>query len=173
MRTDPQMTRESLVNFYQEDYRVLYGGEERATDDFFKQQLIRGEHVIQFTREWFSASSPEQLVFDIGCGAGGLLMPFHEAGCRAIGCDLGREYLEYGRAKGLIMEHGDSEVLSHYGKADLIMLNHVIEHFKNPEKEIRRIAELLTDDGLIYVELPGVLSIKETYGDLLLFLQNA
>lgn len=173
MRTDPQMTITSLNNFYEEDYRLLYGGEERASDEFYEEQLKRGEHVVSFLNTHFSASSSVQLVFDIGCGAGGMLAAFHEAGCTAIGCDLGSTYLEYGRNKGLILEHGNSEVLSKYGKADLIMLNHVLEHFKDPVTEVRKISRILDDDGLIYIELPGILSIKETYGDLILYLQNA
>jgi hypothetical protein len=32
---------------------------------------------------------------------------------------------------------------------------------------------VLANDGYVYVELPGILSIHRTYGDILLFLQNA
>jgi hypothetical protein len=38
---------------------------------------------------------------------------------------------------------------------------------------LRSIANLLTKDGYIYIELPGILKIQEAYGDILLFLQNA
>ena len=112
-------------------------------------------------------------VLDIGCGAGGTLMPFVEAGYARFGCDVGGEYLHRGRYAGLTLQHGNTSSLAEYGPAKLAILSHVLEHLTNPIEELRLIAELLEDRGYLYVELPGVLKIHETYGDTLLFLQNA
>ncbi|MCK5605251.1 methyltransferase domain-containing protein, partial [Candidatus Pacearchaeota archaeon] len=95
------------------------------------------------------------------------------AGFLTYGCDLGSKYLEYGRERGLLLEHGEIDSLSKYGPAQLIFLNHVLEHFKFPVKSIEGLSNLLVDDGYLYIELPGIFNMHNTYGDFLLFLQNA
>jgi len=45
------------------------------------------------------------------------------------------------------------------GKYDLIILIDVIEHFKNPKKEITKITKLLKTKGVIYLETPNASDI--------------
>jgi predicted SAM-dependent methyltransferase len=65
------------------------------------------------------------------------------------------------------------EVLQDFGKADLIILNHILEHFKYPAQELIKIKSLLNEKGILYIALPGIFSIKQSYGNFLSFLQNA
>lgn len=113
-------------------------------------------------------------VLEIGCGAGGIIYYFQKQGCDVTGIDLGSEYLNYGRDKGLNLIHGSSDKLvSENLKFDIIILSHVLEHFLDIGSELNIIRELLKPTSLLYVELPGIGNIKYTYGDLLGFLQNA
>lgn len=175
MWTCPQMTEESLKKFYEEDYRPIYVGEAKASDIFFEEQVQRGKDIYDYVSPFLTFQvniAPK--VFDIGCGAGGILLPFKEAGCQTFGCDLGSQYLAYGRERGgLTLEHGEANALSKHGPAHLILLNHVLEHFKSPFQTIMDISSLLVDDGYLYIELPGIFNMHNTYGDYLLFLQNA
>lgn len=41
-------------------------------------------------------------------------------------------------------------------KADIIILSAVLEHFRNPVSELRRLRDLLNDQGAVYVEVPNV-----------------
>lgn len=174
MWTTPQMIEKSLKKFYEEDYRSIYVGKTIASESFFEDQIKRGKEIYNYVVD-YPGLSPDSLlkVFDVGCGAGGVLLPFKDVGFLAYGCDLGSQYLEYGRDKGLLLEHGESNSLSKYGSANLIILNHVLEHFKFPLKSLEELRDLLVDDGYLYIELPGIFNIHNTYGDLLLFLQNA
>jgi len=45
-------------------------------------------------------------------------------------------------------------------KFDLITLNRVLEHISNPIDMMRSVAKAIKNDGLIYIELPDVLSYK-------------
>lgn len=173
--TNPQMTEESLARFYDEDYRAIYVGEEKATDVFFDEQVLRGEGVFSFLKtELDSVRNGRFKVFDVGCGAGGILVPFKNAGMETYGCDIGQSYLEFGRAKGLSLFHGTAAVLKEYGPADLILLNHVLEHIKDPQSFLENLKSLIADNGLLYIELPGIMNIHKVYKkDFLLFLQNA
>ncbi len=112
----------------------------------------------------------------MGCGAGGVLLPFARAGCRVAGFDLGSEYLEIGRREGLDLLHGDARTLlrERGGGADLVIVRHVLEHFLDIPGEVAALADLLQPGGVLWVEVPGVMAIGEQYGgDFLRFLQNA
>ena len=116
------------------------------------------------------------MVFDIGCGAGGVLFAFQQVNWQVAGVDFGEEYLEYGLRQGV--EHlfkGTSEELVRFGKkANLIILSHVLEHFFDLRSEIGAMNQLLEPDGIVYIEMPGIKSLDTPYGgDLLRLLQNA
>ena len=174
MWTNPQMNEESLRGFYEEDYRGIYVGKSIATESFFEAQMKRGKNIYDYVADYLEIPSNSPLkVFDVGCGAGGALIPFKDAGFLTYGCDLGSQYLEYGRERGLLLEHAEIDSLSKYVPAHLILLNHVLEHLKFPIKSIEDLSNLLVEDGYLYIELPGIFDIHNTYGDFLLFLQNA
>jgi 2-polyprenyl-3-methyl-5-hydroxy-6-metoxy-1,4-benzoquinol methylase len=172
MWTSPRMSEDSLAEFYECDYRPIYVGEEKAPEDFFNEQIKHGEYILNFI-EIEKTKLKNFKVFDVGCGAGGILMPFKKIGCSTIGCDLGSKYLEKGRQEGLILEHGATSVLKKYDRADLVILSHVLEHFSNPLKNLLEISEIINNSGYLYIELPGILKIHQSYQDTLLFLQNA
>jgi SAM-dependent methyltransferase len=169
VRTTPTMIPESLALFYEEDYRPLYDGAEVAPDTFFAEQVNRGRGVYEFARP----QGTFRRVADIGCGAGGTLLAFREAGGAVFGCDLGGTFLELGREHGLDLRHGSHETLVDAAPFDLVVLSHVIEHIPDPYAFLIDVKSLLTPTtGMIYVEVPGLREIGR-YGDPLAYFQNA
>lgn len=172
MRTNPRMQEDSLSRFYEKDYRSIYVGNQQASNEFFEAQINHGHFIFEFIKSKVDVVEGMK-VYDIGCGSGGILIPFKDANLSTFGCDLGSEYLKRGRQAGLVLEQGQARVLQIHGCANLIIVSHVLEHFSNPIREIEQISELLTDNGYLYIEVPGIFKIREAYGDTLLFLQNA
>lgn len=169
--TSPRLTFPSLLRFYDEDYRSIYVGSPQADSAFFEEQVQHGNKILSFVRPHLS--STERRIFDVGCGAGGVLLPFRDVGMSCFGCDYGSQYLEYGRGHGLTLEQGPVEALARYGPADLVVLSHVLEHAMDPREMLAGIRANLSPQGLLYIELPGVYAIHRSYGDFLRFLQNA
>jgi len=167
------MTEESLTKFYVEDYRPIYVGSATPPEEFFMDQVGSGKERLEFIAPSLTNDHRQPVVFDVGCGAGGTLVPFRDAGWKVFGCDLGLEYLERGKAAGLRLEHGDVTALARYSKAHLVMLNHVLEHVPDPKELLRQVSEVLVEDGYLYVEIPGIFWVHRNYGDFLLSLQNA
>jgi len=170
MRSDPCLSPESIERFYRDDYRVIYAVGGGAAQVFAGEQKF-GQRIHRWLNEQELASPAT--VFEIGCGAGGILAHFKRRGSRVVGCDYGDEYVQFGRSMGVPLEIGGVESLVRHGRADLVILCHVIEHFRDPIAELQRLKDVLKPDGLVYVEVPGILSIRATYGDVALFLQNA
>ena len=85
----------------EEDYRLIYIGERYAPDAFLKDQVHHGYVIYDFVKEIFG-NVYNPTVFDVGRGAGGVLVSFSKAGWRTYGCDIGGEYLQRGRDEGLI-----------------------------------------------------------------------
>ncbi len=81
---------------------------------------------------------------------------FMEEGCSTIGCDPNPIVVEFGITKGLEIRFGSIECLSGKTSADILILSHVLEHIEDPIKFLQNAKDLLVDDGLIYIEVPGV-----------------
>jgi SAM-dependent methyltransferase len=160
--------------FYSSLYRELYVGKDVADERFFNKQHRRGNRIFSFLEPY--RKKQHQNVLEIGCGAGGILYPFLVNGDSVFGIDLGERYLEFGRSLGLelacMSSHGLQETRpQHY---DVIVLSHVLEHFSSIENELTSIQALLKEDGLLYIEVPGLFNLKESYDcDFLKYLQNA
>lgn len=95
-------------------------------------------------------------ILDIGCGSGGMLYDFAEAGLNhLLGID---PYLEAD-----ITYHNGLRILKKFiheveGEWDLIMFHHSFEHIANPEETLCKVSELLHDNGICLIRIPTVSS---------------
>jgi SAM-dependent methyltransferase len=177
MQTNPRMDVESYGKFYDHEYRRLYSGAEAPSLAFFQSQYERGGEIFDYL-DGLSALPSQgtgRLVLEVGCGAGGILKYFQDQGFRIKGIDLGTEYLAYGRDTfGLDLSAGSLADLSLDELPCLIIYSHVLEHLLVPRRELATIHERLAEDGVLYVEVPGVKNVANAYdSDFLLYLQNA
>jgi 2-polyprenyl-3-methyl-5-hydroxy-6-metoxy-1,4-benzoquinol methylase len=171
--TTPMMTQDSLNLFYSGDFDALCRGNERAELHRFPSQLWRGKRIVKFIRKYDPVFSFEgKLVLEAGCGAGGILLAFRDAGALVKGFDIGPD-LEYGiREYGLCLEQGTIENYREERKPDIIVYSHVLEHLPHPHEELKKIKELCHEKTLVYIEVPGVLSLHKSDGDFLRYLLN-
>ncbi len=155
IRADPRLSGDSYVDFYSNEYRTLYGDDDIDKNELFNIRLKQADEVYGFISSAVKLPR-EGVVFDIGCNMGTMLLPFHKAGFETFGVDYGTSYIEYGRSKtGLDLEAGGIEKLRGRKKADLVILNHVFEHFADLGKELNDIRGVTNPGCYIYVALPG------------------
>ncbi len=93
---------------------------------------------------------------DVGCGRGDLLELYRERGWRAVGTQISRTAAAAARER-----RGVEVLLGELPELDLaassfqvIAFFHVLEHLDRPMEYLRRARELLTEDGLLVVEVP-------------------
>lgn len=175
IRTDPRLTGAHFADFYATEYRSLYGGHAVPEDRFFEAQIAHGDQIVRCLQAAGCRVGAPTLVLEVGCGAGGILQAFRHRGAEIVGCDLGDEYLQFGRANhGLDLRHGTLAELQLKRPADVIVYSHVLEHVLDLNGEIGRIGRALAPGGHVYIEVPSVKNIHQAYrGDFLGLLQNA
>lgn len=175
IRTDPRLTQQGFADFYNTDYRPLYGGSQVPDEQFYAAQLSRGERIWQRLQTAGLNMQPGLLVLEVGCGAGGILQAFRDKGADVVGCDLGEEYLQFGRTtRALDLRLGTLADLKLDRPADVVIYSHVLEHVLDLNDEIGRIKRILSPRGIAYIEVPSVKNIHRAYqSDFLGLLQNA
>lgn len=175
LQTNPRMTQQSYNDFYESNYRKLYVGTETPTNDFFNNQITHGKAILHFIEEKTNQEFTNKFVVEIGTGAGGILKPFKDKENEVLGLDLGSEYIEFGRNKGIPLKVGTIKELEKLKeKPDLVIYSHVLEHILNPYEELSELRKHLKETSLLYIEVPGVKNLIKSYNqDFLRYLQNA
>ena len=100
--------------------------------------------------------SEDVRILDVGCGTGFLLELLSANGFRnCTGIDQSAAIVEYGRkCRGVRLEVGSIYEFKG-GPFDLITACHILEHLSDVSTFVRRIDELLSPSGLLYLEVPN------------------
>ena len=132
----------------------------------YQQQVDNArQYVMPFIGQTVPLSA-ELKVLDIGCGEGGVLVPFLEMGCKTVGIEL--DELKSGYARSLLAEYiskGQAEIVNQdiyeeaalerfSGQFDLILLKDVIEHIPDQERFIPYLKKFLKPGGQVYFGFP-------------------
>ena len=164
--SNPRMTNETMRKFYANEYRPIYDDDSDSTEINFKNGIVRSKHLIDFL-DFFDIKPG--IVYDIGCNAGAWLKPFQDRGAIVHGVDFGPERIAYGKRIGLPIEVGGIDDLMATGQqADLIIMNHLLEHVSDLESELTKARTLLKDDGHLFIRVPGLMT-----WDINILFQNA
>lgn len=132
----------------------------------YQQQVDNArEYVLPFIESAMAVTASTE-VLDIGCGEGGVLIPFLEKGCSVVGIEL--DEMKSGHARNLLaafIADGKAEVVNQniYDEAalerfsarfDLIILKDVIEHIPDQERFIPYLKKFLKPGGQIFFGFP-------------------
>lgn len=149
-----------IADFYRDQYWSLYdiGGIEYEAEQSLRRtsQMLNGILTIHNT-----ISS----ILDIGCGTGGMLRSARQylPDARIYGIDPSHDAIARCRGYGFDVEY--VEDISHVklkasGTFDLITIIHVAEHLYDPIKLIASATKVMSDEGLIYIDVPDIMSRK-------------
>jgi len=157
--TSPRPSEAFMRHFYQSDtYRVFY--EEAGESDLaarlapkYKTQSFIHATCMKHLRPHAGRKSR---VLEVGAGGGWNLLPF-AASCEVIGIDYSPILCDLGRAHDIKMIQGGLEHLNGLmGEFDLIIVNHVIEHFFDFAGSMRALIAKLAPGGIVYVGVPDI-----------------
>jgi len=100
----------------------------------------------------------QRKLLDVGAGKGEFVKEANQSGFKAVGVEPSPKFCKYGRKQfGVTMYEGQLNQVEELKKEkfDIITLNHVLEHIDAPNKLIKSFHEYLTEDGLLFLEVPN------------------
>lgn len=128
-----------------------------AKSAFFRERAFYGL-VID---ELLPKGAGEKFALDLGCGAGWLMEKLKKVGWQTEGLEWNETAAQRAReiTKCKVFAGDFRTVDIPTNKYQLIVLNHVFEHFSDPKSALVRLRELLTEDGKLVMFYPNHLSV--------------
>jgi SAM-dependent methyltransferase len=156
--TNPVPSDEALSSFYRNDYRLYYRKVARPSEEHIKEYALteRAAYTAGFLRD-AGLLEPARAVLDVGCADGSLLRAIggQAPGAALVGVEPNPHFGEFARSWAGATVYADVADVERAGrKFDLITVNHVLEHVREPIVFLRRLAALCTPGGSIYLDVP-------------------
>ena len=136
------------------------------TGDYFKPaigKLKEREAVFnELLTEIESLLERRGRLLDVGAGEGTLLRVASDRGWQAEGTEISSAMVEHVRATvGATVHAGVLEEIALEPRSfDVIIMNHVLEHVKNPRTTLEKVAQLLRPEGVARIEVPNIASLS-------------
>ena len=147
-------TEHELAEFYRSDYREDYHGETTPSDRRIMRAWRNGDRIYRQIADYVV---PGDNVFEVGAGIGCTVKQFESRGCLATGIEPHEGFQHYGSS------HLHAQItqaslfdLPPRPDHDIILLVHVIEHFRSPLTAMQHLNQLIRPGGLLYVECPNL-----------------
>lgn len=147
-------SEQELDRYYTSDYRKDYHGELTPSPRRVMRAWLNGERIHAQLKPYL----PEgRRLLEIGAGIGCTVKVFERAGWNAQGIDPNVGFLNYSRERlHSQVTVGGIQSLAESESTDVVLLVHVIEHFRSPHAALTRIRALLPRGGHLYVECPNL-----------------
>lgn len=167
---DPIPTLEELEKHYREKYYQetksdTYSQEYDPEElEYIHSSLEEKEYLLKkFLRD------DQRTFLDIGCGEGWALSYFHGHGWLVEGGDFSRYGIEKHNKKMVdFFEQGDIDFLCDRRIIEektysVVHIDNVLEHVINPKELMQKCAQLLADDGILYIDVPNDFNPVQKY----------
>lgn len=159
--TNPQPTAEALDLFYRDHYRDFYQKTATASLQYITayRKHERAAETVAFLLAK-GALPPAAAVLDIGASEGAMLRAVRDAVPRTnrVAVEPNVEFGRFAAEHAECRHFASLQELRHHGETrfDLIILNHVYEHVKNPVEFLTELHSLVADSGYIYIDVPDI-----------------
>ncbi len=156
-----------IARYYAEAYRRDYHGESVPAARRVMRAWRNGERIHHLLAPHVVSGGR---VFEVGAGLGCTLKVFQHHGFRASGIEPNRDFNRYSR-QSLRADVANRNLFETDAQEahDLVLLVHVIEHFRSPTRALMKIREFIREDGLLFVECPNVTAPFATFSRLFHF----
>ncbi|MFY0654179.1 MAG: class I SAM-dependent methyltransferase [Cyclobacteriaceae bacterium] len=152
---NPQYTDQYLESFYSE-YQKMDSKKTRYGDKTKPRELVHEYNLKQI-----EGHVDKNGFLSVGCGNGLDVKVALQRGWQAEGFELDHDHtVTLSKTLGTSIHSGDFASLELEKKYSCVYLNHVLEHPKNPGSYLKKISELLTPGGILYIACPNIDSVS-------------
>ncbi len=149
---DPLLSDEELQKFYDGEFY------EKERPDYFARAeadkewwMLRYHHYY----ELLEAHAPGRRILDIGSGPGYFLEAGRMRGWGVLGFEPSRIAAEYTAGRGIAVVNGFFSADKAQGPFDVISMNLVLEHLRDPIGLVEQAKSVLAPGGLLFVSSPN------------------
>lgn len=149
--TDPLPSGAELTALYNETYFKAHYDEIFPSDPEFRKKIRQEDHRVKLVRKHKNCGR----LLDVGCGRGYFLYA-----CKSrfdcTGFDIttsNQEFIEQ-QLQVAFLSPDTAEIFENE-RFDVISFWHSLEHFPDPEIELRKLTKLLADDGVLIIDVPN------------------
>ena len=149
--------------------KEIYAGEYWLRDTKDKKKGIAGQLVHMFNSIRLNATVAPLLkkipasarILEVGCGSGQLAILLKKKGYHIEITDISQDILDDISGRYNIPSYcGTLDNISFHQNYDGIIFNNVLEHVPDPVATLQSARELLTENGLIFIEVPHIDSLQ-------------
>ncbi len=158
IRLSPVHEDDVYETIYKNYYWPLCLASQDLTRSRFERSVRRARPSTCGLAKWIDLKGKRLL--ELGCSYGAGLHCLRETGASLVGYDYDERFLDMGRQlTGLDLRSGGLDsAIADGERYDVVVLRHVFEHFSDPVVQGSRLRSLLDSGGVLFVEVPGVLS---------------
>ena len=164
-----QETRYDRAYFF-EDYKRQYGKTYIEDFDAIKAVCARRVQTIGFLYKVANRNaSSAPAVLDVGCAMGPFLQAASEASWRSFGADVSAVAVDYVQNTlgfpALCTAFPDSDFVSQFGveRFDAVTMWYVIEHFKDLDAVLKKVAAVLKPGGIFAFSTPSAEGVSALF----------
>lgn len=161
IRIEPQPEANFYSQIYGNIYWKLMHGNAELSENRFNFSVKRAKPFLENLKNNCKLKSKK--ILEIGASYGAGLYGLKDCNCKClVGYDFDKQFIKVGKVySGIDLRYGGIEDAVKVGeKYDIVILRHVLEHFLDPLSELVRLKQLVSNNGLLFVEVPGVLNLK-------------
>lgn len=144
----------SSQNLYDKDYFENYLYE---TELDFQSIKATAQYYLNYIQNYFGKINT---FLDVGAGFGLFVKAFQDLGLDADGIEISKYSVQIAKEKfGIELFNGNLLEFNSTKKYDLISFYHSFEHISEPIPTIKKAKDLLTENGILWLSLPNVMSL--------------
>lgn len=107
---------------------------------------------VQALRE-LEKHTNKRTLLEVGSNIGFTLNLARRLGFDASGCEINERCRKFSELVFDLRIHPDLFELNE--SFDIVIMNDVLEHFPEPDRAVRKLKDVLNDDGLVFIQLPN------------------
>jgi SAM-dependent methyltransferase len=160
---NPRWDHNSYLQFYQNDYDKYYRPKISKIPPLLNEQI----NPIEIRLKKFNLLPENVLrILDIGSGEGNNLLHFKSLfqNSKLYAIEPSVESQNHLKKYNVTIIESDVDTswdLNHRNKFDIIIMRHVLEHFLDPIKIMKKVHNVLTSSGIVYIAVPNNLNPTE------------
>jgi SAM-dependent methyltransferase len=178
----PRLSDAELSKYYPEEYgryrysrsldkKVYRGWQRFVLENYYGYPAAIGRHwsgiksVAAFALSFVTAKGVLPYrgmgkILDIGCGGGSYLYRLKQWGWETYGVEPSETGAKHAQSLGLTIHHGTlQDARFSDGFFDVVRLDNVLEHLRDPKATLKEVSRILKSDGLMYITVPNTRSL--------------